>query len=86
MTNRTKISAAVIVVAAIFVLFILPSFDVAPTAFRAARAFDLLMLALAGAAFVLFALQGNLRLCSAAMRFRVNSSPDPLRMTCSLLC
>jgi len=71
---------------AILVLFILPAFDVDPTALRAARAAELLLLSIACAAFTLFAFRGGrvLRVQPAPPFIKVTS--NLLEETCSLLC
>lgn len=81
-----KIAVVVIVATAILVLFILPAFDVAPTAMRSARAAALLMLALAWAASAFFSLRRRVSYhlhlaCDCDAR-----PPDLLEVTCSLLC
>jgi len=85
-SKRTKILLALIVGIAILVLFILPAFDVDPTALRAARAAELLLLSIACAAFAIFALRSErILLVELAPPF-IKHTSDLLEETCSLLC
>ena len=85
--DKIKIAFALIVIAAILILFILPAFDVAPTALRAARAIILLMMSIASAAFAFCGFevrQTSSRLFITQPSDR--SGPSLLVFTCTLIC
>ena len=86
MRSRIEIAVVFVVATAILVLFVLPAFDVNPTALRSARAAALLMLsmALAASSFFAFRFQASKHLQFAY--HRAADHPDLLRVTCSLLC
>jgi len=86
MASKTKFLAALIVVVAVLVLFVLPAFDVDPTAMRSAREAAMLMLSIAVAAstFLAFKLRPAARLEAADARANVRC--DLLQVTCTLLC
>jgi cytochrome c biogenesis factor len=86
MGYRTRILLALVVAMAILVLFVLPAFDVDPTAMRAARAAALLMISIACAAFTFLASKACVSCRLLSPHFRVNTTPDVLEVTCSLLC
>ena len=86
MTSKTKIAVVVVITTAILVLFVLPAFDVDPTAMRSARAAELLMLSMAWAASLFFAFRSQVTNYLQAASCCTPSTPDPLQMTCSLLC
>ena len=81
-----KLAIVFVVATAILVLFVLPAFDVNPTAMRSARAAALLMLsmALAASSFFAFKFQASQHLGFAY--HRATDQHDLLRITCSLLC
>ena len=83
---KIKVASAVLVVVAILILFILPAFDVAPTALRAARAIAVLMLAIAFAAFVLFGEMQQVHRVQATHPVDDHIGPPVLDLTCALLC
>ncbi len=86
MTSKMKILLALIVATAIIVLFVLPAFDIDPTAMRSARAAALLMFSIACAAFTFVAFKTLPSSPLEPADRRTSAVPDLLEVTCSLLC
>ena len=85
--NKMKIASALIVIAAILILFTLPAFDVAPTALRAARAIIFLMMSIASAAFAFYGLKVRPTFSRLFITLPSDGSgPSVLVFTCTLLC
>ena len=85
--DKVKIVFALIVIAAILILFILPACDVAPTALRAARAIILLMMSIASAAFAFYGLKVRQTFSRLFITLPSDGSgPSLLVFTCTLIC
>ncbi len=86
MARATKFLIAACLVLAIAYIFVLPAFDVSPTALRAARNADLLFISIAAAAYLLTTLQPQP--CRDLQLPTVDAGPvsDLIDLTCTRLC
>ncbi len=87
MSRRLQFALALVVVFAVAAIFVLPAFDLIPTAMRAWRAAQMIALAIAAAAIAVPRIQPDLFAFMPLQSPTDNTiSPDVLAATCSRLC
>ncbi len=87
MPGKVKVTIAVCLLLVVAYIFVLPAFDIDPTALRAARNADLLFFAIAAAASALTLLRPRLGIFLLSPDFAHSSvSSNLIDLTCTRLC
>ena len=86
MSDKFKIGAALLLLLTVVYIFVAPTFDLDPTALRAARHAASIFIAIAAAASVLTALETGLQSILISPSAPIPPASDLIDLTCTRLC